>query len=76
MKAPVFCWVYLVSAATVQPRREGAERLLPPQPRGLQIPLALQERSAFFYRSPVLFNGKTGTILSFQVCISSIESGN
>lgn len=33
-------------------------------------------KECLFYRIPVLFNGKTGTILSFQVCISSIESGN
>lgn len=58
MKAPVFYWVYLVSAATVQPLREGAERLLPPQPRGLQIPLALQERSAFFLQEPSVIQWK------------------
>lgn len=30
---------------------EGAVQPLPPQPQGLQIPLALQERSVFFMGS-------------------------
>lgn len=69
-------WVHLVLPLILQLRRERAEQLLPLQPPDLQIPLAFQERSVFFYRIPLLFIGKTGTILSFQVCISSIESGN
>lgn len=36
----------------------------------------LSGKECLFYRIPLLFIGKTGTILSFQVCISSIESGN
>lgn len=36
----------------------------------------LSGKECLFYRIPLLFIGETGTILSFQVCISSIESGN
>jgi len=59
--------------AATQGRGRATSPSAMPRPSNSSCPSG---KECLFYSSPVLFNGKTGTILSFQVCISSIESGN